>query len=104
MSLSNILKNKSSGEPGVLTNTDASPISINPSLLVSSISQTASNPGNSDFAITIRTLFSEGNHAYIQVGACIVADSISEKEWFETDHKAKALMKALEHAAGGKTQ
>ncbi len=37
--------------------------------------------GNSDFAITIRTLFSEGNKAYIQVGAGIVADSIPEKEW-----------------------
>jgi anthranilate synthase component 1 len=58
--------------------------------------------GNSDFAITIRTLFAEGNTACIQVGAGIVADSNPEKEWFETDHKAKALMKALEHAAGGK--
>jgi anthranilate synthase component 1 len=57
--------------------------------------------GNSDFAITIRTLFSEGNKAYIQVGAGIVADSNPQKEWMETDHKAKALMKALEHAAGG---
>jgi anthranilate synthase component I len=58
--------------------------------------------GNSDFAITIRTLFAEGNNAYIQAGAGIVADSIPEKEWFETDHKAKALMKALEHATEGK--
>ena len=58
--------------------------------------------GNSDFAITIRTLFSQGNKAYIQAGAGIVADSIPEKEWFETDQKAKALMKALEHAAEGK--
>ncbi len=58
--------------------------------------------GNADFAITIRTLFAEGNQAYIQAGAGIVADSVPEKEWFETDHKAKALMKALEHAAGGK--
>jgi anthranilate synthase component 1 len=57
--------------------------------------------GNSDFAITIRTLFSEGNKAHIQVGAGIVADSNPQKEWMETDHKAKALMKALEHAAGG---
>jgi len=60
--------------------------------------------GNSDFAITIRTLFSEGNHAYIQTGAGIVADSNPEKEWMETDHKARALMKSLEHAAGGNTQ
>ena len=58
--------------------------------------------GNADFAITIRTLFSEGNQAYIQAGAGIVADSNPEKEWMETDHKAKALMKALEHAQGGK--
>ncbi len=60
--------------------------------------------GNSDFAITIRTLFAEGNRGYIQVGAGIVADSNPEKEWFETEHKAEALMKALEHAAGGKHQ
>jgi anthranilate synthase component I len=58
--------------------------------------------GNADFAITIRTLFADGNQAYIQTGAGIVADSVPEKEWLETDHKAKALMKALEHAAGGK--
>ena len=58
--------------------------------------------GNSDFAITIRTLFSEGNNAYIQAGAGIVADSVPEKEWVETDHKAKALIKSLEHASGGK--
>ncbi len=60
--------------------------------------------GNADFAITIRTLFAEGNQAYIQAGAGIVADSDPAKEWIETEFKAKALMKALEHAAGGKTQ
>jgi anthranilate/para-aminobenzoate synthase component I len=31
-----------------------------------------------------------------------VADSVPEIEWFETDHKAKALMQALEHAGGAK--
>ncbi len=56
--------------------------------------------GNADFAITIRTLFADKNQAYIQAGAGIVADSVPEREWFETDHKAKALMKALE-ASGG---
>jgi anthranilate synthase component 1 len=60
--------------------------------------------GNADFAITIRTLFAEGNTAYIQTGAGIVADSNPEKEWLETNHKAKALMKALEHAIGGRQQ
>jgi anthranilate synthase component 1 len=58
--------------------------------------------GNADFAITIRTLFANKNKAYIQTGAGIVADSVPEKEWFETDHKAKALMKALEQAGGKK--
>jgi anthranilate synthase component 1 len=52
--------------------------------------------GNADFAITIRTLFANKNQAYIQAGAGIVADSNPEHEWFETDHKAKALMQALE--------
>jgi len=57
--------------------------------------------GNADFAITIRTLFAEKNQAHIQAGAGIVADSVPEREWFETEHKASALMKALQ-AAGGK--
>jgi anthranilate synthase component 1 len=54
--------------------------------------------GNADFAITIRTLFADGDKAYIQAGAGIVADSVPEREWFETDHKAEALMKALRKA------
>ena len=58
--------------------------------------------GNADFAITIRTLFADGNQAYIQAGAGIVADSVPEREWFETDHKAKALMNALEIAGGNR--
>jgi len=52
--------------------------------------------GNCDFAITIRTLTANGDQASIQVGAGIVADSVPETEWFETDHKARALMRALE--------
>ena len=58
--------------------------------------------GNADFAITIRTLFSHKNKAYIQVGAGIVADSIPEREWFETNHKAEALLKALKHCGDKK--
>jgi anthranilate synthase component 1 len=58
--------------------------------------------GNADFAITIRTLFADKDQAYIQAGAGIVADSVPEREWFETDHKAKALMLALEEAGGAK--
>jgi anthranilate synthase component 1 len=58
--------------------------------------------GNADFAITIRTLFADKDKAYIQAGAGIVADSVPEKEWFETEHKARALMKALQ-ICGGET-
>jgi anthranilate synthase component 1 len=58
--------------------------------------------GNADFAITIRTLFADKDKAYIQAGAGIVADSVPEREWFETDHKAEALMKALKKAGGEK--
>jgi len=56
--------------------------------------------GNADFAITIRTLVADGKKASIQVGAGIVADSVPENEWFETDHKAAALLKALEKSGG----
>jgi anthranilate synthase component 1 len=52
--------------------------------------------GNADFAITIRTLIANGDKAHIQVGAGIVADSDPEKEWYETEHKAQALIKALQ--------
>ncbi len=51
--------------------------------------------GNADFAITIRTLVANGNRAYIQAGAGIVADSQPNREWFETEHKARALVQAL---------
>jgi anthranilate synthase component 1 len=58
--------------------------------------------GNADFAITIRTLFADKNQAYLQAGAGIVADSVPEREWMETDHKAEALIRALEIAANKK--
>jgi anthranilate synthase component 1 len=58
--------------------------------------------GNADFAITIRTLFADKNQACIQAGGGIVADSVPEQEWFETEHKAKALMQALEMAGDAK--
>jgi anthranilate synthase component 1 len=59
--------------------------------------------GNMDFAITIRTLFADGDKASVQAGAGIVADSVPEREWFETEHKAGALMKALQ-ACGGENR
>ena len=54
--------------------------------------------GNADFAITIRTLVSRGRTCSIQAGAGIVADSSPEKEWDETEAKARGLLKALELA------
>jgi len=51
-----------------------------------------------DFAITIRSGFTVGNSLCLQAGAGIVYDSIPMREWFETEHKLKALFKALEKA------
>jgi len=51
--------------------------------------------GNADFAITIRTLVTNGNRGFIQAGAGIVADSQPAREWSETEHKANALLQAL---------
>lgn len=55
--------------------------------------------GNADFAIAIRTLAAYGNEAYLQAGAGIVADSVPEREWLETEHKASALFRALKSAS-----
>jgi anthranilate/para-aminobenzoate synthase component I len=48
-----------------------------------------------DLSITIRTIAVKKDTAYIQVGAGIVADSIPEKEYLETLHKAQAMLEAL---------
>src|SRR3712207_3903484 len=51
--------------------------------------------GSCDFAITIRSLFVNGNKAYLQSGAGIVIDSDPALEWAETEHKANAILSAL---------
>jgi anthranilate synthase component 1 len=48
-----------------------------------------------DFAIIIRSLFINGNKAFIQAGAGIVMDSIPKNEYLETEHKAGALFSAM---------
>jgi anthranilate/para-aminobenzoate synthase component I len=48
-----------------------------------------------DLNIAIRTMIMKENKAYIQVGAGIVADSIPEREYHETLHKAEAMFRAL---------
>lgn len=48
-----------------------------------------------DFAIIIRSLFINGNNAFIQAGAGIVMDSIPKNEYLETEQKAGALFSAM---------
>ncbi len=57
---------------------------------VGSISYT----GDADFSIAIRTLTSQGDEAHVQVGAGIVSDSEPEKEYIETQNKARSLLRA----------
>lgn len=52
---------------------------------------------NMDTCITIRTVLIKNNIAYIQAGCGIVADSIPEKEYFESVNKARALVEAIAH-------
>jgi anthranilate synthase component 1 len=54
---------------------------------------------NLEFAITIRTIIAREGKASIQVGAGIVADSVPEHEWQETENKARAMVNAI-HQAG----
>ncbi|SFE34015.1 anthranilate synthase component I [Alteribacillus iranensis] len=54
--------------------------------------------GNIDSCIAIRTMIVKGNKARVQAGAGIVADSVPEKEYEETQNKAAALLKAIEAA------
>ncbi|MCM3761225.1 anthranilate synthase component I [Alkalihalobacillus oceani] len=54
--------------------------------------------GNIDSCIAIRTMIIQQGKAYIQAGAGIVADSVPEKEFEETENKAKALIRAVQVA------
>ena len=55
--------------------------------------------GNMDTCIALRTLVVQGDKAYVQAGAGIVADSVPANEWQETLNKARGLLKAIELAA-----
>lgn len=48
-----------------------------------------------DACITIRTFVFHKDKVYLQAGAGIVKDSVPEKEYEETLHKAKALLRAI---------
>ncbi|MBZ5613053.1 MAG: anthranilate synthase component I [Acidobacteriia bacterium] len=56
--------------------------------------------GNLDSCIAIRTLLMKGEKAYLQAGAGIVADSDPQREFEETENKARAVLRAVETARG----
>ena len=51
--------------------------------------------GNMDTCIALRTLVMQGQTAYVQAGAGIVADSVPTSEYQETLNKAQGLLKAI---------
>jgi len=57
--------------------------------------------GNMDVAIAIRTAVIKENELYVQAGAGIVADSIANNEWIETQNKAKAILRSVELVQSG---
>ena len=52
--------------------------------------------GDMDVAIAIRTGIIKNDTLYVQAAAGVVADSVPEMEWRETEHKARALIRASE--------
>ena len=50
--------------------------------------------GNMDTCIALRTIVIQGDKAYVQAGAGIVADSVPENEWNETLNKARGLLES----------
>jgi anthranilate synthase component 1 len=60
--------------------------------------------GNMDTCIALRTIVVQGDKAYVQAGAGIVADSVPTNEWNETLNKARGLLKAIELAENAQSQ
>ena len=54
--------------------------------------------GDQDSCIYIRTILVRDGRAYVQAGGGIVADSVPEREFQETENKARALFRAIELA------
>jgi anthranilate synthase component I len=52
--------------------------------------------GDMDVAIAIRTGIVKSGMLYVQAAAGVVADSVPELEWKETEAKARALLRAAE--------
>lgn len=60
--------------------------------------------GAMDVAIAIRTGVIRNGMLYVQAAAGVVADSDPEKEWLETEHKARAVLRAAEQVQYGLDQ
>ena len=54
--------------------------------------------GNMDVCIAIRTIAKKNGVVFVQAGAGIVADSVPEREYIESENKAKAVLLAAEQA------
>ncbi len=57
--------------------------------------------GDMDVAIAIRTAVIKNQTLYVQAGAGIVADSVPQSEWDETQNKARAVIRAAELVLAG---
>jgi len=57
--------------------------------------------GDMDVAIAIRTGVIKDKKLYVQAGAGVVADSVPQSEWDETQNKAKAVLRAAELVQAG---
>ena len=57
--------------------------------------------GEMDVAIAIRTGVIKDGNLYVQAAAGIVADSVFESEWQETENKARAVLRAAEQVQDG---
>jgi anthranilate synthase component 1 len=57
--------------------------------------------GDMDLAIAIRTAVLRDGTLYVQAGGGIVADSVPQNEWQETQNKARAVLRAAEMALAG---
>ena len=57
--------------------------------------------GDLDLAIAIRTAVVKDGTLYVQAAAGVVADSVPESEWQETENKARAVLRAAELVQAG---
>ena len=57
--------------------------------------------GEMDLAIAIRTGVIKDGMLYAQAAAGVVADSVPEMEWLETENKARAVLRAAEQVQDG---